>query len=167
MDKNAALFPEEINGRYAILHRSDSNIWLDYTDDLEFANDRVLGGEVLLDCRDELPPVEKVGTAAPPIKTDAGWLLIYHGVAKSDSRYYFLKAALLDLEDPLRVLGRCRYPILKPEEDYEIHGQVPHVVFSCGAAVVNKHLFVAYGGADQVVGMASVELNLLLNHLSR
>src|SRR5208283_2695868 len=110
MDKNAALFPGKINGRYAILHRSDSNIWLDYADDLEFAHDRVLGGEVLLDCRDELPAVEKVGTAAPPIKTDVGWLLIYHGVAKNDSRYYFLKAALLDLEDPLRVLGRCRYP---------------------------------------------------------
>jgi beta-1,2-mannobiose phosphorylase / 1,2-beta-oligomannan phosphorylase len=165
MNKNAALFPDKIKGKYAILHRQDRNIWLDYLDNLEFTDARMLAGEVLLDYRQEGPLTEKVGTAAPPIRTDFGWLLIYHGVASNDHRYYYLKTALLDLEDPLKLIGRCHYPVLKPEKDYEIHGQVPDVVFSCGAAVVNGELFVAYGGADQVVGMASIELNLLLDHL--
>ncbi len=166
MDKNAALFPQKINNRFAVLHRSDRNIWLDYFDDLKFASERNLAGEVLLDYRNEGPLIEKIGTAAPPIRTDAGWLLIYHGVAQEGYRYYYLKAALLDLEDPFKVVGRCRHPILKPVKNYEIHGQVPNVVFSCGAAVVNGKLFVAYGGADQVVCIASLDLNELLDHLS-
>ena len=90
----------------------------------------------------------KVGAGPPPIRTKRGWLVIYHGVSKS--KVYRAGAAVLDLNEPNRILGRCKHPILEPEKEYETSGDVNNVVFPSGACVIDGKLFLYYGGADRV-----------------
>jgi predicted GH43/DUF377 family glycosyl hydrolase len=153
-NKDAVLFPERIGGRYAMLHRRPPHIWLAYSDDLEHWSSHV---PIL----EALPPSAwecvKIGAAGPPIKTPGGWLLIYHGV--SAEYRYCLGAAMLDLEDPSRVLARQASPILEPELDWELTGHVPNVVFSCGQVIMDDELYVYYGGADTVIGVAAISMN--------
>jgi predicted GH43/DUF377 family glycosyl hydrolase len=106
----------------------------------------------------------KVGAGPPPIKTKAGWLVIYHGVSRE--RVYRAGAALLDLHDPSIIIGRTKTPILEPKEPYEKFGDVNNVVFPTGACVVdNEKLFVYYGGADKVCCLATADLNDLVDHI--
>ena len=163
-DKDAALFPEQIDGKYVFLHRMGVDIWIDHVDNLKFGNKRFLGGKVLMKPRDTSWDSKKIGIAGPPIKTEKGWLLIYHGISRR-SGHYNLFAALLDLKDPSVVLSRLPDPILEPATKYEKEGIVPHVVFSCGAVVIKENLFVYYGGADTVTGVATVLLKNLLDRL--
>lgn len=163
-DKDAALFPKKIKGKYAFLHRLDVDVWIDYVDDLEFAGGRFLNGKILMMPRDTSWDSKKIGIAGPPIETERGWLLIYHGISRR-TNHYNLRAALLDLKNPSVVLGRTRDTILEPTESYEKQGITPHVVFSCGAIVVKGELFVYYGAADKVVGVATVPLKNILDNI--
>ena len=153
-NKDAALFPEKINGRYAMLHRRAPDIWLAYSDDLKhWTNHQVL---LQVNPHSEWER-QKIGAAGPPIKTEDGWLLIYHGVSE-DGRYS-LGVALLDQSDPTKILHRQTDPILEPELDWEINGYVPNVVFSCGQAVIGDELLVYYGGGDTVIGVARMHMS--------
>ena len=106
----------------------------------------------------------KVGAGPPPIKTRTGWLVIYHGVSRD--KVYRAGAALLDLRDPSKIIGRTKTPILEPKEPYEKFGDVSSVVFPTGACVVdNDKLFVYYGGADRVCCLATADLNYLLDQI--
>ena len=106
----------------------------------------------------------KVGAGPPPIKTRTGWLVIYHGVSRD--KVYRAGAALLDLHDPSKIIGRTKTPILEPKEPYEKFGDVNNVVFPTGACVVdNDKLFVYYGGADRVCCLATADLNYLLDQI--
>ncbi len=106
----------------------------------------------------------KVGAGPPPIKTRTGWLVIYHGVSRD--KVYRAGAALLDLHDPSKIIGRTKTPILEPKEPYEKFGDVSSVVFPTGACVVdNDKLFVYYGGADKVCCLATADLNYLLDQI--
>lgn len=167
MDKNAAIFPRKFGNKFAILHRPGVSIWLDMVDDLStLGNGNWIKGSVIMSPIQEELPAAKIGIAAPPIETEYGWLLIYHVVAQKDGRrIYYLSAALLDSELPTRVIARRKTPLLEPEMPYEREGQVPNVVFSCGAVVINGRLFVYYGGADSVIGVATIELTRLLEGL--
>jgi beta-1,2-mannobiose phosphorylase / 1,2-beta-oligomannan phosphorylase len=108
--------------------------------------------------------VLKVGAGPAPIKTRTGWLVIYHGVSRE--KVYRAGAALLDLDDPSKIIGRTKTPILEPKEPYEKFGDVNNVVFPTGACVVdNNKLFVYYGGADKVCCLATADLNDLLDHI--
>lgn len=164
-DKDAALFPEKIQGRYAVLHRLGISIWIDFVQDLNFGNSRWLGGHVLMDPRTGEGDSRKIGIAGPPLKTDLGWLLLYHGISRKEDHHYHLRAALLDLNDPTKVLVRTKLPILEPRVPYEIDGLVGRVVFSCGAVVLKNTLLVYYGGADKIIGIASISLADLLTRL--
>ena len=165
-DKDAALFPKKIQGKYSILHRLGTSIWLDYVDDLQFGDNKWLKGNIIMSPKDELPDTEKVGIAGPPIETKEGWLLLYHCVSrKTQPMTYYVAAALLNLKDPSKILARRKVPILQPEMPYELHGQVDNVVFPCGAVVIGEDLFVYYGGADSVIGVATMKLPELLNSL--
>jgi Domain of unknown function (DUF377). len=150
-NKDAALLPEKINGRYVLFHRRMPDIWVAYSDDLT----------VWYDHRIIMSPIpgtwesKKIGIAGPPVKMEDGWLLIYHGV--DENNVYRLGAALLDLNDPSRVIARQREAILEPELDWEINGLVPNVVFSCGTVEVNGVYYVYYGAADTVIGVAVIE----------
>jgi predicted GH43/DUF377 family glycosyl hydrolase len=165
-DKDAAIFPKLIKGKYAILHRFGVSIWLDYIDDLQFGDNKWLKGSIIMSPKDELSDTEKVGISGPPIETREGWLLLYHCVSrKTQPMTYYVAAALLDLKDPSKVLARRKVPILQPEMSYELYGQVNNVVFPCGAVVIGEELFVYYGGADSVIGVATMKLSELMNSL--
>ncbi|KAA3661323.1 MAG: glycosidase [Chloroflexi bacterium] len=153
-NKDAALFPEKINGRYAMLHRRAPDIWVAFSDDLKQWTDHQVLMQVDPDSEWE---AQKIGAAGPPIKTEDGWVLIYHGV--SSNGRYSLGIALLDLNDPTKILHRQTNPILEPELEWEIKGYVPNVVFSCGQAVIDDILFVYYGGADTVIGVAHIPMS--------
>ena len=108
----------------------------------------------------------KVGAGAPPIKTDKGWLLIYHAIGEEDPGRYKMGAMLLDIADPTKVLARSFRPILEPEEHYENEGYKYGVAYPCGAVVVDNNLLVYYGGADTVTCVAKAELSSFLGELS-
>lgn len=165
-DKDAAIFPKKIRGKYAVLHRLEESIWLDYVDDLQFGDNKWLKGNIIMSPKDELPDTEKVGISGPPIETKEGWLLLYHCVSRrTQPMTYYVAAALLDLKDPSKILARRKVPLLEPETSYELYGEVNNVVFPCGAVVIDEDLFVYYGGADTVICVATIKLAELLNSL--
>lgn len=163
-DKDAVLFPEKFNENYIIVHRIGDDIDLAFVPDLEFKTEKELEEYRWLTPRRGWWDSRKVGIAAPPIKTDKGWVLLYHGVSEEDG-FYRVGAVLTDSHDPTKIIGRTDYPIFEPEADYEKKGEVPNVVFPCGAVVIGKTLFMYYGGGDQVVGVATMELEKLLEIL--
>lgn len=156
-DKDAVIFPERIGGRYVMYHRVVPDIWIAFSDDMR----RWSGHRKVMyprpGCWDSL----KIGAGAPPLRTEEGWLLIYHGVDKN--RVYRLGVALFDLEDPTRLISRPLEPILEPRERYEKEGDVPNVVFACGAVEIGEEYYVYYGGGDKVIGLATVEKRELLD----
>jgi predicted GH43/DUF377 family glycosyl hydrolase len=150
-NKGMALFPRKIGGLYAMLSRQDNeNIYLMFSDNVHFWNERT----VLL--KPTFPwELVQLGNCGSPIETDAGWLVLSHGVGPM--RKYCIGAFLLDRDDPSKVIGRLREPLLKPNQD-EREGYVPNVVYTCGALVHNGELIIPYGLADQSTGFATVPL---------
>jgi beta-1,2-mannobiose phosphorylase / 1,2-beta-oligomannan phosphorylase len=117
---------------------------------------------ILLEPKEEWEAL-KIGAGTPPIRTKKGWLIIYHGV--SVDKVYRAGAALLDLKNPTKILGRTKSPILEPNENYERYGDVDNVVFPSGACVIDGVLFVYYGGADKVCCLATAELDAIVDHV--
>ncbi|MDP2651290.1 MAG: hypothetical protein Q8O98_01725 [bacterium] len=164
-DKDTCLLPEKVSGKYLVLHRIGGDICGDYIDTLDFAPGVINKCIRILGPRHNLWDSGKVGISAPPVKTPKGWLLIYHAFSKTYHAYR-LGAILLDLDDPTTVLSRSTDPIFEPKEPYEKEGLVPNVVFPCGMVVRDGLLYIYYGGADKVVGVATMELDILLKALS-
>jgi predicted GH43/DUF377 family glycosyl hydrolase len=172
-DKDAVIFPEPVNGRIAMLHRVVPDIQIVYFDDFEqlvhpredFWSEYRASLEEFTVMRPKYEwESEKIGSGAPPIKTKEGWLLIYHG--KDDKGVYRVGGALLDLEEPSRVIARSPYPILEPEEEYEREGDTPNVVFPEGAVVMEDTLYVYYGAADKCCCLATAKLDDILDYLA-
>lgn len=154
-NKGMALFPRRINGRYAMLSRQDDeNILIMFSDRPHHWSDP----EIILRPAEVWESV-KVGNCGSPIETDAGWIVITHGVGPM--RKYCIGAALLDLEDPARVIGRLREPLLSPEGN-EREGYVPNVVYSCGSLIHGKELILPYGMSDKATAVVSIALDELL-----
>ncbi|NIS82491.1 MAG: glycosidase, partial [Anaerolineales bacterium] len=145
-----------INDTYIMLHRRPPDIWLASSPDLDVWSDHT---KIMEPVPDSAWENVKIGAAGPPIKTSAGWVLIYHGVGTG--MRYSLGAALLALDDPTEVIARQATPILEPELDWEIEGHVPNVVFSCGHAILDDVLLVYYGAADTVIGVAAIAIDEL------
>jgi predicted GH43/DUF377 family glycosyl hydrolase len=172
-DKDCVIFPERINGKVAMLHRVRSKVQIAYFDDFEALKEsREFWHSYLGHYHDYevIKPIfswerRKVGSGPPPMKTDRGWLLIYHGV--SIEEIYRGGALLLDLDEPSRVLARSEQPILEPEMEFEKKGAVPNVVFPDGAVVRDGELLTYYGGADRVCCVASAPLNEFLDELEK
>jgi len=150
-NKGMALFPRKIDGVYAMLSRQDNeNIYLMFSDNVHFWNEY----KVLL--KPAFPwELVQLGNCGSPIETDEGWLVLSHGVGPL--RKYCIGAFLLDRDDPSKVIGRLREPLLKPNEN-EREGYVPNVVYTCGALVHNGQLIIPYGLADHATGFATVPL---------
>jgi predicted GH43/DUF377 family glycosyl hydrolase len=155
-NKDAVLFPEQLGGCYILLHRRPPDIWIACSNDLLHWTDH----RVIMRPRPGTWEALKIGAAGPPVKTDHGWLLIYHGV--DEDHVYRLGVALLDLYDPTVVLKRQEAPILEPEEEWERHGDVSNVVFSCGQVMRDDVLYVYYGGADTAIGVATADMKQVL-----
>ena len=163
-NKDHALFPRRVGQRYLALHRRPPQVWLAESDDL-----RAWPQEQM---RPIFGPREaggwdgkRVGGNGTPIETEHGWLMLYH--AYDQGHVYRLGVCLLDLEDPGRVIHRPRDPIFEPEELWELRGDVPNVVFSCANPVVDGHVYVYYGAADHVIGLATCRLDELLDYARR
>jgi len=165
-DKDACIFPEKVEGEYLILHRVGIDICGDFLKSLDFKTETVNRCIRIFGPRPGKWDGTKVGISAPPVKTKKGWVLLYHAISEHHHTYR-VGAVLLDLKDPTTVLSRSADPILSPEEPFEKEGIVSGVVFPCGMIVRNGLLYIYYGGADKVVGVATIELDILVNALSR
>lgn len=162
-DKNACIFPEKVDGKYAFFHRIGGCIWIDMVKNLEF-KEKDLGGRMLYCPRKKNWDSRKVGIAGPPIKTEKGWLLVYHALSKEDDMYR-LGAMMLDAKDPDKIISKIEYPLIEPTEDYEKAGLRHKTVFSCGGVVKDGDLIIYYGAADKVIGVASIGMKKLLDQL--
>jgi predicted GH43/DUF377 family glycosyl hydrolase len=157
-NKGMALFPRKIRGSYAMISRQDNeNLFIMYSDNLHFWHDKSL----LL--RPSYPwEFVQTGNCGSPIETGEGWLVLTHGVGPV--RKYCIGAVLLDLEEPGRVIGRLKAPLIIPGED-ERSGYVPNVVYTCGAIVHNGHCLIPYAISDRATTFARVEVEELLSRL--
>jgi len=154
-NKGMAIFPRKINGLYAMLSRQDNeNIHLMFSDNVHFWYER----KVLL--KPTFPwELVQLGNCGSPIETDAGWLVLSHGVGPM--RKYCIGAFLLERDDPSKVIGRLREPLLQPNQN-EREGYVPNVVYTCGALLHNGELIIPYGLADHATSFATVPLDEVL-----
>jgi len=154
-NKGMALFPRRIRGLYAMLGRQDNeNIYLMYSDNVHFWYDP----QVLIRPAHSWELLQ-IGNCGAPIETEAGWLVLSHGVGPM--RKYCIGAFLLDREDPSRVIGRLSEPLIKPTEN-EREGYVPNVVYTCGALLHHNTLLIPYAMADYATGFATVNIHELL-----
>jgi predicted GH43/DUF377 family glycosyl hydrolase len=155
-NKDAVIFPRKFDGKYVMFHRLEPDVCMACSDDLK----RWYDLKFIMGPRAKSWDSWKVGAAGTPIELNEGWLFIYHGV--DFDKIYSLGVALLDRNNPEEILYRCEEPILTPVEDYERFGKVPNVVFSCGNVLTDDQVLVYYGGADNVVCVATYDLCELL-----
>ncbi len=167
-DKDASLFPRKFGDRYVLIHRPivrrEQHVWISFSPDLVHWGDH----EILLTRRSGWWDDAKVGLGPQPIETSEGWLMLYHGVRETASgSLYRVGIALLDHDDPTKVIKRCDPWVMGPREDYEYRGDVPGVVFPTGAVVDESsgELRIYYGAADSTVGMASAQLDHVLSYM--
>ncbi len=164
-NKDAALFPVRFGGRWALVHRPvtegfGAHIWLSFSPDLRHWGEHAM----LLPAREGGGwDAGKIGLSPPPLRTDRGWLIMYHGVRETASgAIYRVGLALLDLADPRRVVKRASDWVFSPSEPYERTGDVGNVVFPCGWTLVGDEIRVYYGAADTSIGLATGRLSRLL-----
>jgi predicted GH43/DUF377 family glycosyl hydrolase len=157
-NKGLALFPRRIRGRFAAMSRSDRE-----SNSVAYADDPFIWPDSA-PCQRPTQAWEalQLGNCGPPIETEAGWLVLTHGVGPM--RTYRIGAILLDLDEPTRIIGQLRRPLLSPNAD-EQNGYVPNVVYSCGALVHGETLVIPYGIGDAAIGVATVPMRLLLDEL--
>jgi predicted GH43/DUF377 family glycosyl hydrolase len=172
-DRDVILFPEKICGKYVMLHRPKQyagekygvefpSIWMKFSDDLlDWENKE---SRLLLTGRKNSWE-EKVGGSTPPLRTDKGWLVLYHGVEHGGQGYYRVGALLLDLKNPLRIIAKTQEPVLEPEFEYETNGYYNGCVFPTGNVIIDDTLYVYYGGADKYVCLATCSVSELLSFL--
>lgn len=157
-NKGMALFPRKVGGHYVMCSRIDGeNLYIMYSDYVHFWE----SAELLVEPKHPWEMMQ-IGNCGSPVETDEGWLLITHGVGPM--RKYCIGAMLLDLEDPMKILGHLEKPLLMPNEE-ERHGYVPNVVYSCGAVIHNERLFIPYAMSDSATSFATVDVNELLDAL--
>ena len=171
-DKNVVFFPRKINGKLVFLHRIRPGIQLVSINSLKELT-KEFWGNYFLDLQDHivLDPVHGhessyIGSGCPPVETEHGWLLIYHGVEETkNGLIYSACAALLDLDNPVKEIARLPYPLFSPEYEWELKGEVNNVVFPTGTALFGGTLYIYYGAADTVIACASVNLSELVTEL--
>lgn len=166
-DRDAYLFPEKINGKYVMISRPKfkdavvkmPSIWISFGDDLvDF------GKPKLLMTGNEWWESQRVGGGTPPIKTDKGWFMLYHGV--DEKGVYRVGAVLLDLNDPRKVIARTKDFIMEPDRDFELNGLYEGCVFPTGTVVKDGTLFVYYGCADKYVSLATANFEEFVDYLA-
>lgn len=168
-DRDVILFPEKVGGKYVILSRPKNqddaglkmpSIWISFVDDLldPLTPTLLMTGETNWETL-------RIGAGTPPIKTEKGWFLLYHGV--DDNGIYRIGALLLDLEDPSKILARTRNYIMEPEYEYETCGLYNGCVFPTGTVVKDGILYVYYGTADKHIGLATANFDELIKYLDK
>ncbi len=171
-DKNLVFFPRRIDGKFYFLHRIKPDIQITAVHDLSELNG-AFWEDYFLHFQEHLllepqhrHEISYLGAGCPPIETQHGWLIIYHGVHDTSDGYkYVACAALLDLKNPAIELARLPKPLFSPDKEYEIHGEVNNVCFPSGAALFGDTLYIYYGAADQQIACASMRLSDLVAEL--
>lgn len=166
-DRDVFLFPEKINGKYAMISRPKfsnvpeikmPSIWISFGEDLiEYEKPE------LLMTGEEWWETQRIGGGTPPIKTDKGWFMLYHGV--DDQGTYRVGAVMMDLKDPRKIIARTKHFIMEPEEPYETSGLYNCCVFPTGTVVKDGTLYIYYGCADEYVGLATANFDELVDYL--
>ncbi len=165
-DRDVYLFPEKINGKYCMISRPKfknagvkmPSIWISFGDDLiEYDKPE------LLMTGKEWWEVQRMGGGTPPIKTDKGWFMLYHGV--DEKGVYRVGAVLMDLNDPRKIIARTKDFLMEPDQDFELQGLYEGCVFPTGTVVKDGTLFVYYGCADQYIGLATCNFDELIDYL--
>ena len=171
-DKNVIFFPRRINGKLCFLHRVKPDIQfvsINFLEDLtpEFWQHYFIHFEEYIVMTPTFAhEISYLGGGCPPIETEHGWLLIYHSVYDSVKGYvYCACAALLDLENPLKVIARLPQALFQPELDWELQGEVNNVCFPTGAVQIEDTLYIYYGAADEQIAVASLSMSELLSVL--
>lgn len=170
-DRDNILFPEKINGKYVLLRRPEEYVgeeygtekaamWISYSDDLVHWDEPKL----LAKAENNDWEFKKIGGSTPPVRTDKGWLVLYHGV--DQDTVYRVGALLLDLENPEKIIARTRRFIMEPETYYEKFGyQIPNVIFPTGNVVKDGLLYIYYGVTDTAIALATVPLDDLVDYI--
>ena len=166
INKNWVLFPEKINGKFAVLHSISPKVQIDFVNKLEDLEKgkHIIKSQFKQDTSKKGWDTWVRGVGPPPLKTDKGWLVLYHAMDHRDPNKYKIGALLLDLKDPQKVISRSKEPILEPEMWYE-NDWKPGVVYSCGAIIKDDMLFVYYGGGDKHVCVATSTLAKVFDKL--
>jgi beta-1,2-mannobiose phosphorylase / 1,2-beta-oligomannan phosphorylase len=173
--KDAMLFPKKIKGKYALMHRILPGIQICYFDDFEQLKKVSFWKNYFKDLNDYVVLSPKynfeeayIGGGVVPIETDDGWLVIYHGVKIDDGiKTYSASAALLDKDNPQKVIGRLNYPLFYPKEKWELEGVVNNVVFPTGISCSGDKISIFYGAADTKIGIRKLLLSELLKELKK
>jgi len=173
-NKDAAVFPEKIDDKWIMINRpaptqpdQKKNMWISYSDNMTDWSHHKL----LFEAREfTYWDAHRIGLSSTPLKTPEGWLIMYHGVKYTMNGHIYRQSfALLDLKNPAKVLRRADEWILGPEELYEISGDVPNIVFSCGWCLdrSEEHLYVYYGAADTSIALATARLDDVMEYVMK
>ncbi|WP_042723195.1 pesticidal protein Cry7Aa [Flavobacterium sp. B17] len=171
-NKNLIFFPRKINGKFYFLYRIKPDIQIVSVENIEDLNPE-FWDDYFLYFKNHIVLSPKydhessyIGGGCPPIETEYGWLMIYHGVHDTINGYvYSACVALLDIKNPGKEISRLPYPLFKPEEEWELKGEVNNVCFPTGAIVENDKLYIYYGAADERIAVASLSISKLLKEL--
>ena len=171
-EKDSFILPKKYNNQFVLFHRVLPDIQIvcfnDFKDlTIDFWKDYLkdLGNHVVIEPKFGYES-RNIGSGAPLIETERGWLMIYHSVEDSNmGKVYHASAALLDKKNPYKVIGRLKQPLFSPIEDYEKFGDIDNVVFPTGTAIFGERLYIYYGAADKRIAVVSVHLNRLLHEL--
>ncbi len=171
-EKDAFILPKKYNNQFALFHRVLPDIQIICFDDfkdltIDFWKDylKKLGDHVVMEPKFGFES-RNIGAGAPLIETERGWLMIYHSVEDSNrGKVYYASAALLEKNNPYRVIGRLKHPLFSPTEDYEKVGDIANVVFPTGTAIFGERLYIYYGAADKRIAVVSVNLHKLIHEL--
>lgn len=164
-DKDAALFPVKWGDYWYMYHRRHPSIWLSKSKDLNTWEDVCDQTCMVVEPDTSRWDNDKIGIGSPPIATSSGWLVFYHGRDKQG--FYRIGAFLADYDHPNIVCAKLPYPLLEPRLPFEVHGEIPNVVFTCGAVEISGIYYVYYGGADFAIGGATIAKKDLLAELNR
>ncbi|MBN1914031.1 MAG: pesticidal protein Cry7Aa [Candidatus Omnitrophica bacterium] len=173
-EKDAFIFPKKFNNRFALVHRVLPGIQVIYFDDFSELTDdhwrgyfQEMGDHILLEPEYGYES-RNIGGGSPPIETKDGWIFIYHAVEDAkEGRIYHASCALLDLEDPQKVIGRLKEPLFSPSKEWEKIGDVNNVVFPTASLIKEGRLHIYYGAADKIIAAKSLDLEELLRELKR
>ena len=166
-DRDVLIFPEKVNGKFVRISRPKfkdgrvkmPSVWISYGDDLLCYEEP----ELLITGQEEWE-TERIGAACPPLKTDKGWFLLYHGVSGKD-HHYRIGAILMDLKDPKKVIARTKDFMMEPDEEYERNGIGNPCVFPTGNVVKDGKLYIYYGCCDKHIGLATADFKEIIDYL--
>ncbi len=169
-NKDAGLFPRRIDGKWLMIHRPVTtfplgiHMWISSSDDLLHWGDHKF---LMAARRGAYWDAGKIGLGPPPMETPEGWLIMYHGVKETPAGcLYRLGLALLDLENPMKIVRRCDPWVMTPTASYERNGDVGYVIFSCGWVNINGESRLYYGAADTSVCLATASLADVLSFIN-